>query len=68
EEDPAEYPPDKGDDDVDDEEEEEEASEDKEEEEHLALADSTTLPAFDPVPLAEDTEAFETDESTPTPP
>ncbi|GJR43572.1 putative reverse transcriptase domain-containing protein [Tanacetum coccineum] len=66
EEDPAEYPTDGGDD--DDDEEEEEAFEDKEEEEHLAPADSTTLPAFDPVPLAEDTEAFETDESTPTPP
>ncbi|GKB44544.1 hypothetical protein Tco_0889486 [Tanacetum coccineum] len=59
EEDPAEYPADEGDDDDDD--------EDKEEEEHLALADSTTLPAIDHVPLAEDTEALETNESTPTP-
>ncbi|GJX28861.1 hypothetical protein Tco_0236940 [Tanacetum coccineum] len=39
-----------GGDDDDDEEEE-----DEEEEEHLAPTDSTTLPAVDPVPLAEDT-------------
>nr|GEV93237.1 hypothetical protein [Tanacetum cinerariifolium] len=36
-------------------------------EEHLAPADSTTLHVVDPVPSAEDTEAFETDESAPTP-
>ncbi|GJT32277.1 hypothetical protein Tco_0922696 [Tanacetum coccineum] len=76
-EDPANYPTDRGDeeeeesfgDDADDE-DDEEASEDKdkEEEEHLALADSTILPVVDHVPSAEDTEAFETDESAPTPP
>ncbi|GKE23296.1 hypothetical protein Tco_1434808 [Tanacetum coccineum] len=65
EEDPAEYPTDEGDDDDDDDDEDDEEDE---EEEHLAPADSTTLPAIDPVPSAEDTEAFETDESTPTPP
>ncbi|GJX71783.1 hypothetical protein Tco_0308954 [Tanacetum coccineum] len=68
-EDPAKYPADGGDDDDDDEDEEEEASEeDEEEEEHLAPADSTTLPAVDPVPSAEDTEAFEIDESASIPP
>nr|GEU50415.1 hypothetical protein [Tanacetum cinerariifolium] len=38
------------------------------EEKHLASADSTTLPVVKPVPSAEDTEAFETNESAPTPP
>ncbi|GJX47753.1 hypothetical protein Tco_0272943 [Tanacetum coccineum] len=67
--DPEEDPADGGDDDDDEEEEEEESSEDEEEEEeHLAPADSTTLPAIDLVPSAEDTKAFETDESAPTPP
>nr|GEW91301.1 putative reverse transcriptase domain-containing protein [Tanacetum cinerariifolium] len=49
--------------------EEEEAFEDdkEEEEEHLAPADSI-LPAIDFVPLAGETEPFETDESTATPP
>ncbi|GKE49787.1 hypothetical protein Tco_1481045 [Tanacetum coccineum] len=42
--------------------------EEDEEEEHLAPADSTTLLAIDLVPLAEDTKAFEIDESAPTPP
>ncbi|GKD05314.1 hypothetical protein Tco_1180288 [Tanacetum coccineum] len=53
-----------------DDEDEEKASEDndKEEEEHLALANSFVVPVVDPVPLAEDTEAFKTDESAPTPP
>nr|GEW47693.1 hypothetical protein [Tanacetum cinerariifolium] len=55
EKDPAEYPTDGGDDD------------DNEEEEHLAPAD-TTLHAIDPILLADDIEAFETDESVPTPP
>ncbi|GJY38206.1 hypothetical protein Tco_0424570 [Tanacetum coccineum] len=81
EEDHADYPADGGDgddessddddDDDDDDDEDEEASEnedDNEEEEHLALADSSTVPVVDPVPSAEDTEAFETDESAPTPP
>ncbi|GJS06008.1 ribonuclease H-like domain-containing protein [Tanacetum coccineum] len=75
EEDPADYPVDGGDDvddessDDDDEEEEQEASEDddEEEEEHLAPTDSSTVPIVDPVSSAEDTEAFETDESAPTP-
>ncbi|GKD65923.1 hypothetical protein Tco_1308031 [Tanacetum coccineum] len=56
------------DDNDDDQEEEQEAPEEDEEEEHLAPADSTTLPASDIVPSAEDTEALETDESAPTPP
>ncbi|GKD52148.1 hypothetical protein Tco_1281124 [Tanacetum coccineum] len=57
------------DDDTDDEDEEpfEEEDDDKEEEEHLALADSSVIPIVDLVPSAGDTEAFETDESTPTP-
>ncbi|GJT17528.1 hypothetical protein Tco_0876234 [Tanacetum coccineum] len=73
EEDLADYPTNEGDDeeesseDDDDEEKDEAFEEDEEEEEHLASADSTTLPAIDLVPLAEDTEAFETDESAPTP-
>ncbi|GJV69822.1 putative reverse transcriptase domain-containing protein [Tanacetum coccineum] len=46
----------------------EEDEDEDEEEEHLAPADSTTLPAIDPVPSVEDTEAFKTDESAPTPP
>nr|GEX33702.1 reverse transcriptase domain-containing protein [Tanacetum cinerariifolium] len=79
--DPADYPVDKGDnvddesfddDDDDDDEKEEEEQEafkddDKEKEEHPALADSSIVPFDDPVPLAEDTEAFETNESAPTP-
>ncbi|GJW49180.1 hypothetical protein Tco_0090531 [Tanacetum coccineum] len=71
EEDPVEYPADGGDDDDDDkegEEGEEEDDEEDEEEEHLALADPTTLPVGDPVPSAEDTKAFVTDEAAPTPP
>nr|GFB25902.1 hypothetical protein [Tanacetum cinerariifolium] len=40
---------------------------DKEEEEHLALADSSDVPVDDLVPSAEDTEAFETDDSAPIP-
>ncbi|GJV89787.1 putative reverse transcriptase domain-containing protein [Tanacetum coccineum] len=39
----------------------------EEEEEHLAPADSSAIPVVDPVPSAGDTEAFETDESAPTP-
>nr|GEV75809.1 reverse transcriptase domain-containing protein [Tanacetum cinerariifolium] len=57
-------------DDADDE-DEEEASEDddeEEEEEHLALANSSVVPTVDPVPFAKDTEAFKTDDFTPTPP
>ncbi|GJT71119.1 hypothetical protein Tco_1030405 [Tanacetum coccineum] len=55
------------DDDDDTDDEDEEPTEDEEEEEHLASADSFTVPVVDPVPSAGDTEAFETDESAPTP-
>ncbi|GJS10491.1 hypothetical protein Tco_0367287 [Tanacetum coccineum] len=55
---------DDNDDDTDD--EDEEPTKD-EEEEHLALADSSIVPVVDPIPSARDTEAFETDESAPTP-
>ncbi|GJX39673.1 hypothetical protein Tco_0252976 [Tanacetum coccineum] len=78
EEDPADYPADGGDDDddesseddVDDEDEEasKEEDDDEEEVEHLAPVDSSVVPAIDPIPSAEDTEVFETDESAPTPP
>ncbi|GJX47235.1 hypothetical protein Tco_0272425 [Tanacetum coccineum] len=77
EEDPADYPADGGDDDDEsyrgdaDDEDKEEASEeedDDEEEEHLALTDSFVVPVVNPVSSAEDTEAFKTDESAPTPP
>ncbi|GJW90664.1 hypothetical protein Tco_0168217 [Tanacetum coccineum] len=55
EEDPADYPADGGvDDDNDDDNDEDE------EEEHLALADSTTSPVIDLVPLARDTESAPT--------
>ncbi|GJU28962.1 putative reverse transcriptase domain-containing protein [Tanacetum coccineum] len=39
----------------------------EDEEEHLAPADSSTIPIVDHVPSTGDTEAFETDESAPTP-
>ncbi|GKB40022.1 hypothetical protein Tco_0884964 [Tanacetum coccineum] len=59
---------DSDDDDVDNDEEPfEDEEHDEEEEEHLALADSSAIPVVDPVPSAGDTEAFETDESAPTP-
>ncbi|GJZ60864.1 hypothetical protein Tco_0616680 [Tanacetum coccineum] len=68
EEDPAEYPADRGDDDNDDDDDDDEDDEeDEEEEENLASADSTTLPYTDLVPSVEDTKAFKTDESAPTP-
>ncbi|GKB70862.1 putative reverse transcriptase domain-containing protein, partial [Tanacetum coccineum] len=56
------------DDDTCDEDEEpfEDGENDEEEEEHLAPADSPDVPIIDLVPLAEDTEAFETDEAAPT--
>ncbi|GKD06395.1 hypothetical protein Tco_1181369 [Tanacetum coccineum] len=54
-------------DDDDDEEPFEDEDDDEEEEEHLAPADSSAAPVADPVPSAGDTEAFETDESAPTP-
>ncbi|GJW12810.1 putative reverse transcriptase domain-containing protein [Tanacetum coccineum] len=50
------------DDDDDDTDDEDEKPFEDEEEEHLALADSPVTPVIDHVPLAEDTEAFETDE------
>ncbi|GKA72359.1 putative reverse transcriptase domain-containing protein [Tanacetum coccineum] len=68
EEDHVEYPADGGDDDDDDDEDEASEEEEDEEEEHLAPPDSAALPAIDLVPSAEDTEAFETDKSAPTPP
>ncbi|GKC86379.1 hypothetical protein Tco_1142096 [Tanacetum coccineum] len=73
-EDPADYHADEGDDaddesfDDDDDDDEQEASKDDDEEaeEHPALADSSTVPADDPIPSAEDIESFENDESAPT--
>ncbi|GKE83143.1 hypothetical protein Tco_1553143, partial [Tanacetum coccineum] len=56
------------DDDDNDVEEDEEDEEDEEGDKHLALADPSTVPVVDPVLSAWDTEAFETDESAPTPP
>ncbi|GKD70217.1 hypothetical protein Tco_1324307, partial [Tanacetum coccineum] len=82
EEDPTDYPTDEGDndddessdddDDDDDDEEEEEEQEaskddDDKEEAHSALIDSSAISVDYPIPSAEDTEAFETDESAPTP-
>ncbi|GKF40492.1 hypothetical protein Tco_0120553, partial [Tanacetum coccineum] len=72
EEDLADCPVDGGDDDDDDdddgdEEEHEASNDDEEEEEHPAPADSSIVPVDDHVPSAEDTEAFKTDESAPTP-
>ncbi|GKB58637.1 hypothetical protein Tco_0914823 [Tanacetum coccineum] len=52
-------------DDTDD--KDEEPTKDKEEEEHIALADSSAVPVVDVIPSVRDTEAFETNESTPTP-
>ncbi|GKE61708.1 hypothetical protein Tco_1512075 [Tanacetum coccineum] len=71
EEDHADYPVDGGDDDDDDssddndddEEEQEDSEDDDEEEEHSALTDSSVVPVDGPVPSAQDTEAYETDES-----
>ncbi|GKB08387.1 putative reverse transcriptase domain-containing protein, partial [Tanacetum coccineum] len=79
EEDPVDYPADGGDDgdDKDETSEEDEdydvdieVDEDEEEEEHPAPADSivVALPATDQAPSAKETEPFETDESTATPP
>ncbi|GJW61900.1 putative reverse transcriptase domain-containing protein [Tanacetum coccineum] len=72
-EDPADYPVDEGDDDDDesfddDDKEQEAPEEDDEEEENLALADSSAVLSIDPVPSAEDIEAFETDHYAATPP
>ncbi|GKF34722.1 hypothetical protein Tco_0107922, partial [Tanacetum coccineum] len=77
EEDPVDYPADGGDDGDDEDESSEdddefdiEADDDEEEEEHPASADSAVvaLPAADQAPSAEETEPFEIDESTATPP
>ncbi|GKC40161.1 hypothetical protein Tco_1052545, partial [Tanacetum coccineum] len=51
----------------DDDDNDEEPTEDEEEEEHIAPADSYAVPVVDPVPSGGDTEAFENDESAPTP-
>ncbi|GKF41230.1 hypothetical protein Tco_0124572, partial [Tanacetum coccineum] len=55
------------DDDDDTDDKDEEPTEDEEEEEHLDPADPSMVPVVDHVPSARDTEAFETDESAPTP-
>ncbi|GKE86123.1 hypothetical protein Tco_1559865, partial [Tanacetum coccineum] len=62
-------PSDDDDDDIDDEDEEpfDDEDDNKEEEEYLALADPSVVPFVDLIPSAGDTEAFETDESAPTP-
>ncbi|GJR20137.1 hypothetical protein Tco_0968664 [Tanacetum coccineum] len=67
EEDPSEKHEPEDDDDDDDTDDEDEEPTEEEEEEHLALADSSLVPVVNPVPSAGDTEAFETDESAPTP-
>ncbi|GJU54192.1 hypothetical protein Tco_1227906 [Tanacetum coccineum] len=55
-------------DDDDDDDDDDDVEEDgEEEEEHLAPTDSSIVPAIDPVPSVKDTEAFEADESAPTP-
>nr|GEX04340.1 reverse transcriptase domain-containing protein [Tanacetum cinerariifolium] len=72
EEDLADYLVDGGDDaddessDDDDDDDDDDDVEEDEEEEHLASADSSIVPTIDHVLLAEDTEAFKTDESAPT--
>ncbi|GKE86092.1 hypothetical protein Tco_1559834 [Tanacetum coccineum] len=70
----ADYPADGGDDDDDepsddddDDDDTDDKDDDEEEEEHLTLADSSAIPVVDPVTSVGDTEAFETDESAPTP-
>ncbi|GJU78541.1 hypothetical protein Tco_1275611 [Tanacetum coccineum] len=75
EEDPVDYPTDRGDDGDDKERSSEDddmdiEADDEEEVEHLAPADSivVALPATDQAPSAKETEPFETDESTATPP
>ncbi|GKF99387.1 hypothetical protein Tco_0298170, partial [Tanacetum coccineum] len=69
-EDPGDYPADGGDDDDDessDDDDDDVKEDEEEEEEHLAPTDSFDVPVIDHVPSAEDTEAFETDKSAPTP-
>nr|GEV24772.1 putative reverse transcriptase domain-containing protein [Tanacetum cinerariifolium] len=74
---PTDYPTDVGDDDDydddssgDDAEDEDEEEASEEDEEHLALTDFTAAASLvvDPIPSAEETDPFETDESTTTPP
>ncbi|GJV59294.1 hypothetical protein Tco_1465394 [Tanacetum coccineum] len=60
-------PSDDNNDDDDTDDEDEEPTKDEEEEEHPAPADPSAVPVVDPVPSAGDIEAFETDESAPTP-
>ncbi|GKA81405.1 hypothetical protein Tco_0788097 [Tanacetum coccineum] len=60
-------PSDDDDDDDDDDTDDEDEDDDEEEEEHLALVDSFAIPIVYPVPSTGDTEAFETNESVPTP-
>nr|GEV79770.1 hypothetical protein [Tanacetum cinerariifolium] len=74
EEDLADYPADGRDDaddelsdDDDDNDDDDDVDEEENEEEHLAPAYSSAVPTFDPFPSTDDTEAFETDESAPTP-
>ncbi|GJR40096.1 hypothetical protein Tco_1215780 [Tanacetum coccineum] len=75
-EDSADYPADEGDDKLeeneepskDDEEEEASEEDEDEEDEHLTLANYVALPSIDPVPSAEETKPFETNESAATPP
>ncbi|GKE64690.1 hypothetical protein Tco_1518851, partial [Tanacetum coccineum] len=55
------------DDDDDDTDDEDEEPTEEEEEEHLAPVDPSAVPVVDPFPSTGDTEAFETDESAPTP-
>ncbi|GJZ15817.1 putative reverse transcriptase domain-containing protein [Tanacetum coccineum] len=56
---------DNDDDDIDD--EDEEPTKDEEEKKHIAPADSSAVPVVGPIPSVGDTEAFEIDESAPTP-
>ncbi|GJY42970.1 putative reverse transcriptase domain-containing protein [Tanacetum coccineum] len=68
EEDPSEeHEPEDDDDDDDTDDEDEEPVEEEEKEEHIASADPSVVPIVDSVPSARDTEAFETNESVPTP-
>nr|GEU51776.1 hypothetical protein [Tanacetum cinerariifolium] len=74
EEDPANYPVDGGDnandessDDDDDDAQEAFEDDDEEDKDHQALSDPSAIHVDDLIPSAEDTKAFESDDSTPTP-
>ncbi|GKF48053.1 hypothetical protein Tco_0141304, partial [Tanacetum coccineum] len=68
EEDPSkEHEPEDDDDDDDTDDEDKESTKDGEEGEHPALAYSSVVPVVDHIPSAGHTEAFEMDESAPTP-